>query len=178
MFAILVPVSLSPLIITLLWAEHKTKKLGLIDTVEPVLDDSWDGTNGATSSAPTLLRRLRQVVAQLDLVGLVLLGTAVSLILLPLTLSQTVKGQWENGNVRRVTVGRYRLTQLSLSNFDARRRGRGSFSIRLLGYPCCNAPSYRSALLEKQECSSRVTDWFLRFRKSFLVFTIRPSQTT
>ena len=93
MFAILVPVSLSPLIITLLWAEHKTKKLGLIET--PLSDDFQDG---AASSDNTLLRRLRRTAAQLDLVGLVLLGTAVSLILLPLTLSQTVSGQWRNGS--------------------------------------------------------------------------------
>ncbi|KAH0838678.1 major facilitator superfamily domain-containing protein [Lanmaoa asiatica] len=102
MFAILVPVSLSPLIITLLWAEYKTKKLGLIKTIK---DDSEDAMDGATSFV-TILQHLRRTAAQLDLVGLILLGTAVSLILLPLTLSQTVKGQWKNVSViSMLTVG-------------------------------------------------------------------------
>lgn len=104
MFAILVPVSLSPLIITLLWAEHKTKKLGLIE------DDSQDTMYGATSSDDTLLRRLRRTAAQLDLVGLILLGTAISLILLPLTLSQTVKKQWKNGKFKLLAVGHWSNT--------------------------------------------------------------------
>ncbi|KAG9310268.1 MFS general substrate transporter [Chiua virens] len=98
MFAILVPVSLCPLIITLLWAEYKTKKLGLIETVD-ILDDPRDVTNRTNSSDDTLLHRLRRMAEQLDLVGLILLATAISLILLPLTLSQTIKGQWKNGSV-------------------------------------------------------------------------------
>lgn len=98
MFAILVPVSLCPLIITLLWAEHKTKELGLLKSDEPIPDDSRDAVDEEAPSDDTLWQRLRRTAAQLDLVGLTLLGTAVSLTLLPLTLSQTVKGQWENGN--------------------------------------------------------------------------------
>ncbi|KAI9572565.1 MFS general substrate transporter [Boletus coccyginus] len=94
MFAILVPVSLSPLIITLLWAEYKTKKLGLVETTEPLSDDSQD-----VASNDAVLRRLQRTAAQLDLVGLILLGAAVSLILLPLTLSQTAEDQWKNASV-------------------------------------------------------------------------------
>lgn len=102
MFAILVPVSLSPLIITLLWAEYRTKKLGLIKAIEPLSDDHQDVLGGADD---TLLRRLRRTAVQLDVVGLILLGTAISLILLPLTLSQTVNGQWKNGNCCLLAVG-------------------------------------------------------------------------
>ncbi|KIK94500.1 hypothetical protein PAXRUDRAFT_33484 [Paxillus rubicundulus Ve08.2h10] len=79
MFAILVPAALAPLIITLLWAENKAKKLALIED--------------------TLLWRFLQTAEQLDLVGLVLLGAAISLILLPLTISQSVGGQWRNGSI-------------------------------------------------------------------------------
>lgn len=103
MFAILVPVSLCPLIITLLWAEYKTKKLGLLEPDEPLSDDSQDATDEQTSD--DILRRIRRTVVQLDLVGLVLLGTAVSLILLPLTLSQPVKGQWKTGSFWLLIVG-------------------------------------------------------------------------
>lgn len=114
MFAILLPVSLCPLIVTLLWAEYKTKKLGLLKPNEILSDDSQDAMDEETStSSDTLLGRLRRTAVQLDLVGLILLGIAVSLILLPLTLSQTVKGQWKNGNFRLLTVGELsKTTQL------------------------------------------------------------------
>jgi len=110
MFAILVPVSLSPLIITLLWAEYKTKKLGLIETIEPFSDCSQDVMNGTTASNDTVLRRLQRTAAQLDLVGLILLGAAVSLILLPLTLSQTVEDQWKNSNFMLLVAGHWSNT--------------------------------------------------------------------
>ena len=44
----------------------------------------------------SLLERVKLVVSQLDVVGLTLLGAAVALILLPLTLAQNAKGQWNN----------------------------------------------------------------------------------
>ncbi|KAF9229770.1 MFS general substrate transporter [Gyrodon lividus] len=105
MFAILVPAALAPLIVTLLWAENKAKKLALIESVAPYPDPTHgrpasDGpVGGTTSSEDTLLRRFLRTAEQLDLVGLILLGTAISLVLLPLTISQTVKGQWRNGSI-------------------------------------------------------------------------------
>lgn len=83
MFAILIPVSLSPLIITLYWAETKAKKLGLVK---------------AAPSEPrrTILQSIWNYAEQLDVIGLLLMGAAVALILLPLTLSQTAKGKWDN----------------------------------------------------------------------------------
>lgn len=84
MFAILIPVSLSPLIITLLWAERKARKLGVAPT---------------RSSGPQLsyFARVISVAEQLDVIGLLLIGTSVALILLPLTLSNNAKGGWHNG---------------------------------------------------------------------------------
>ncbi|KII91403.1 hypothetical protein PLICRDRAFT_173255 [Plicaturopsis crispa FD-325 SS-3] len=94
MFAILVPATLSPLIIVLLWAENKAKKLGL---VAAALQRKRDGTT-LPEKLP-LLRRTKKVIEDLDAVGLVLLGAAVTLILLPLTLSQTVHDKWRNGSI-------------------------------------------------------------------------------
>lgn len=96
MFAILVPISLAPLIITLLWAERKAKMLALLDSPKP--------RTRSVSIPPSLkhestLARFLRSAEQLDLVGLVLLGFAVSLTLLPLTISQTVNGQWKNGSI-------------------------------------------------------------------------------
>ncbi|KAH9846877.1 drug:h+ antiporter [Lenzites betulinus] len=87
MFAILVPASLSPLIITLFWAERKAKKLQLVNAPETRLEP--------VIRVP-ILRRVWLYAEQLDIVGLAILGTAVALILLPLTLAQGAKGQWHN----------------------------------------------------------------------------------
>ncbi|KAI6102704.1 major facilitator superfamily domain-containing protein [Pisolithus croceorrhizus] len=74
MFAIAMPLVLAPLIATLLWGERKAKKLALVDSL-------------LSSARSRARQRLRRLAEQLDLVGLVLLGAAVSLILLPLTMS-------------------------------------------------------------------------------------------
>lgn len=95
MFAILVPISLAPLIITLLWAERKAKKLALLDP--PKLRSR--SSSSQPSQSGSMMARFLRSAEQLDLVGLVLLGFAVSLTLLPLTISQTVKGSWKNGSI-------------------------------------------------------------------------------
>ncbi|KAJ8507930.1 hypothetical protein ONZ45_g9738 [Pleurotus djamor] len=82
MFAILVPVALSPLIITLLWAERKAKRLDLVIQSNP--------------ENLTYFERLKRLLSQLDIMGLALLGTSVALILLPLTLTENAKGHWKN----------------------------------------------------------------------------------
>ncbi|KAI0643963.1 drug:h+ antiporter [Trametes meyenii] len=99
MFAILIPVSLSPLIITLLWAENKARRLGLVNPVSP-------HANTEAKSETPLLRRIWNVAEQLDVVGLIILGTAVALILLPLTLAKGAKGMWHNPSmIAMITVG-------------------------------------------------------------------------
>lgn len=81
MFAILVPASLAPLVITLYWAERKAKKLGLV----PVKHNTM-----------SVGGRVWYFVEQLDVIGLTFLGAAVALILLPLTLSRTARDGWKN----------------------------------------------------------------------------------
>jgi hypothetical protein len=95
MFAILVPAALAPLIITLLWAERKTKKLALLDSPQP------RGPSGFRHPQEPIMVRFLQVAEQLDLVGLFLLGSAISLILLPLTISQ---GHWMNSSYTKLKV--------------------------------------------------------------------------
>ena len=82
MFAILIPASLSPLIITLYWAERKAKRLGLVHS-------SHD------SSAP-ITTQIWNFAQNLDIIGLAILGTSVALILLPMTLAQRAKDSWSN----------------------------------------------------------------------------------
>ncbi|KAK7689671.1 hypothetical protein QCA50_007466 [Cerrena zonata] len=96
MFAILVPASLSPLIVTLYWAENKAKKLGL---VEEALRRTAPGYIEPVKQKLTIVQRLWRFTEQLDLIGLVFLGAAVALILLPLTLSQTASSGWKNPSI-------------------------------------------------------------------------------
>ncbi|KAH8109673.1 drug:h+ antiporter [Phellopilus nigrolimitatus] len=92
MFAILVPATLLPLIVTLFWAERKARRVGLVDTTL-----AQDGVGRLViAPAKTFLAGVRRTAGQLDLIGLVLLGAGVSLILLPLTLAVKAKNEWRN----------------------------------------------------------------------------------
>ncbi|PPQ72102.1 hypothetical protein CVT26_006880 [Gymnopilus dilepis] len=87
MFAILIPVSLAPLIVTLLWAERKARRIGVV------------ANGGVEEPSEPFLRRFLTAADKLDVFGLLLVGTSVALILLPLTLSQTAKGGWHNASM-------------------------------------------------------------------------------
>ncbi|KAF9014214.1 drug:h+ antiporter [Cyathus striatus] len=91
MFAILVPAALGPLIITLVWAEMKAKKLGLVPR---------------TKSEGSIPKRVISFAEKLNVIGLLLLGTFVALILLPCTLSSNAKGGWNNPSmIAMIVVG-------------------------------------------------------------------------
>lgn len=92
MFAILVPATLFPLISTLLWAENRAKKLGVLDAL--MQNDGRPPTDVAKQKP--LLQRIYKTSKQLDVFGLVLIGACVSLILLPLTLARNARGEWKN----------------------------------------------------------------------------------
>ncbi|KAF8640180.1 hypothetical protein AX16_010235 [Volvariella volvacea WC 439] len=91
MFAILVPAALSPLILTLLWAERKAKRLGIVDASlrSPRRDDE-------AKTGGTAVQKTWKIAEKLDVIGLVLLGTSVALILLPLTLANNASNRWRN----------------------------------------------------------------------------------
>lgn len=93
MFAILIPVSIGPLVITLLWSERKAAKLGLAPdiTIGPSAIAAPEEVDNRS-----IWRKFYDVTEALDVVGLVLLAAAVALILLPLTLVSTAKGKWHN----------------------------------------------------------------------------------
>lgn len=83
MFAILVPCAILPLILTLVWAERKAKTLGHAPPVKVK-----EGTLGS---------RVWGFIEALDVFGIILLGAAVILILLPMTLSARALNGWGNG---------------------------------------------------------------------------------
>lgn len=85
MFAILVPCAILPLILTLVWAERKAKTLGHAPPVKVK-----EGTLGS---------RVWGFIEALDVFGIILLGAAVILILLPMTLSARALNGWGNGGM-------------------------------------------------------------------------------
>ncbi|GLB36915.1 putative major facilitator superfamily protein [Lyophyllum shimeji] len=89
MFAILIPVSILPLIVTLLWAENKARKLGIV----------LNGKSFADAPKKPVFRRMLDTANELDVAGLILLGTSVALILLPLALSGSAKSGWHNASM-------------------------------------------------------------------------------
>ncbi|KAF7791098.1 hypothetical protein EIP86_002059 [Pleurotus ostreatoroseus] len=94
MFTILVPVSLSPLVFTLFWAERKARRLGLVEKALGRPAEQTTPSRQKRTSLPVLIWRWTEAF---DLIGLVLLVVAVALILVPLTLSSTTSHGWHNG---------------------------------------------------------------------------------
>ncbi|KAI6037915.1 major facilitator superfamily domain-containing protein [Pisolithus marmoratus] len=108
MFAIVMPLVLAPLITTLLWGERKAKKLALVDSLlgsvrsrarslSRYSQSSRSSKGGCGLNYDILKQRSQRMAEQLDLVGLILLGAAISLILLPLTMS--IKGSLRSGPI-------------------------------------------------------------------------------
>ncbi|KAG8793831.1 hypothetical protein FRC12_001461 [Ceratobasidium sp. 428] len=92
MFAVLVPVTIFPLIATLGWAQHKAQTQGL---VQP-------GSNVQR----TRFQKIADVFAEIDIFGLLILAGGVACVLLPLTLAAKAKGGWHNPSmIAMLTVG-------------------------------------------------------------------------
>ncbi|KAK6905574.1 hypothetical protein I203_106404 [Kwoniella mangroviensis CBS 8507] len=92
MFAILVPVALAPIIVTLFWAQWKAKKLDHIKA-QPNAYKPWS-------------KVITDAAIEMDLAGLILIAASLALILLPLGLAPSAKGQWHNASmIAMVTIG-------------------------------------------------------------------------
>ncbi|KAF5121157.1 Siderophore iron transporter 3 [Metarhizium anisopliae] len=95
MFAILVPALLVPAIITLYSMQRRGEKAGLV-----TMADSKNVRTGAAEASPRSFRYWAKLAYQglidIDIVGLVILGFAFALILLPFTLAKKSQGGWSN----------------------------------------------------------------------------------
>ncbi|KAF5664792.1 siderophore iron transporter 3 [Fusarium heterosporum] len=105
MFAILVPVLLVPAIMTLYTMQRRGEKAGMV-----TMADSKDvrlGRSEASSKSLTYWAKLAyRGLIDIDIVGLILLGFAFSLILLPITLAKSAKGGWNNPSmIAMIVVG-------------------------------------------------------------------------
>ncbi|WVF70813.1 hypothetical protein IAT40_005607 [Kwoniella sp. CBS 6097] len=82
MFAILVPVALAPIIVTLLWAQWKAKKMNKIKYSRPPIGKAW-------------ARAVVDGLLEMDFIGLLLIAASLALILLPLGLAPKAVRGWK-----------------------------------------------------------------------------------
>lgn len=91
MFAIMIPVVISPAIAVLLWLDHraqKHKKLAIAseklhENIKPVAKKKW-------------INVVWEAIVEIDLLGLLLLGFGFSLLLLPFSLANGASKGWKN----------------------------------------------------------------------------------
>lgn len=105
MFAILVPVLLVPAIITLYSMQRRGEKAGMV-----TMADSKNVRTGAAEATPKgfgyWAKLAYQGLVDIDIIGLILLGFAFSLILLPFTLAKGSQGGWSNPSmIAMIVVG-------------------------------------------------------------------------
>ncbi|BGP27916.1 hypothetical protein JCM10295v2_006903 [Rhodotorula toruloides] len=93
MFVILIPVTLSPIIGTLLWAQMRAQRLGL-DATDLV--EELGGTVAKAKDTRPAGTRLLSWALDIDALGLVLFGVGWACVLLPLTLVNKGKLWWDS----------------------------------------------------------------------------------
>lgn len=143
MFAILVPAALGPLIGTLLWAEHKAEKLGI------VAEALRRGNQPVEATAhKSFAQKVIGTAGKLDVVGLLLIGASVALFLLPLTLARNAKGGWSNRQfIALITTPALLLRFVcpcSIHDSNAGGRHCANPCLRRLGLQVCEAPGCRA----------------------------------
>ncbi|KAF0315320.1 hypothetical protein GQ607_017464 [Colletotrichum asianum] len=94
-FAILVPILLVPAIVTLYAMQRRGEKAGMV-----TIADSKDVRTGTSEATPKNLvywaKLAYRGLVDIDIIGLILLGFAFSLILLPITLAKSADDGWKN----------------------------------------------------------------------------------
>ncbi|RMD44639.1 hypothetical protein DV735_g584, partial [Chaetothyriales sp. CBS 134920] len=105
MFAILVPVLLVPAIITLYTMQRRGEKAGMV-TIADSKDVRTGRTEGGAKGFAYWAKLAYHGLIDIDIIGLILLGFAFSLILLPITLSKAAQGGWNNPSmIAMIVVG-------------------------------------------------------------------------
>lgn len=93
MFTIIVPVSLIPAVSSLYCYPIKAKKMGIVQ--EKVERFGIKVQNDAGGWLRVYMKALKEI----DIIGLLLLATSLSLLLLPLSLYKTAQDQWRNPSI-------------------------------------------------------------------------------
>ncbi|CAI4520550.1 ALI_collapsed_G0019430.mRNA.1.CDS.1 [Saccharomyces cerevisiae] len=97
MFAIITPVALTPAILVMSYLEHQANKTGDIPVgSDPLSKKKVDVTESHISGFKEYWELLKASLIEIDAFGLILLGFAFSLILLPCSLYSYAEGGWNN----------------------------------------------------------------------------------
>ncbi|KAK7409431.1 hypothetical protein QQX98_008392 [Neonectria punicea] len=100
MFAIIVPVLLVPAIITLYSMQQRGEKMGMVTmAASKRVRTGAVGDSDQPKGFAYWLRLLREGLIDIDIFGLIILGTSFSLILLPFTLAESADGGWGNASI-------------------------------------------------------------------------------
>ncbi|KAK0716055.1 hypothetical protein B0H67DRAFT_490466 [Lasiosphaeris hirsuta] len=108
MFAILVPVLLLPAIFMLYSMQRRGEKMGMVTMAasKRLRAGAEGGSEGPATSKRFAhwIKLFRRGLIDIDITGLIILGTSFSLILLPFTLATDVNGGWTNASVLAMLV--------------------------------------------------------------------------
>ncbi|KAL2802179.1 hypothetical protein BJX63DRAFT_438118 [Aspergillus granulosus] len=110
MFCIIAPVLVTPIIATLFYADHKAKQAGELSFASSHLETRTAIESGTMQiqrqSLNSRLTTFRDLLTQIDIIGLLLLALAFALILLPFSLARDAQGGWSNPSmIAMITVG-------------------------------------------------------------------------
>ena len=97
MFAIIVPVLLIPAIVTLYTMQRRGEKLGMVTIADSKRQRV--GADGSPARVVYWMKLLREGLVDIDIAGLIILGTAFSLILLPFTIAKDAVGGWSSPKI-------------------------------------------------------------------------------
>ncbi|KAH0845049.1 hypothetical protein AYO21_01689 [Fonsecaea monophora] len=100
MFTIIVPVLLLPAIFTLYSMQRRGEKLGMVTMAASRRERIANSKESITSTSPIYWMKLMlEGLNEIDMIGLIILGFAFALILLPFTLAEDADGGWGNGSM-------------------------------------------------------------------------------
>ncbi|CCH46047.1 Siderophore iron transporter [Wickerhamomyces ciferrii] len=108
MFAIIMPVAISPAIIIMMWLDNKADKLAK-ENAKLNAPETLISTESITFTQMTRQEKLKfiwQQTLEIDLIGLILMGFGWSLLLLPFSLYKNADNQWKNPSmIAMIVVG-------------------------------------------------------------------------
>lgn len=100
MFAIMVPVLLTPAIFTLYAMQRRGERMGMVTMAGSKQERTGAGADGGPNNgAVHWTKLLYQGLIDIDILGLIILGVSFALLLLPLTLAEDADGGWQNGSI-------------------------------------------------------------------------------
>ncbi|KAK6904449.1 hypothetical protein I203_105262 [Kwoniella mangroviensis CBS 8507] len=95
MFCIIAPACVLPVVVLLYWADHRAKKNGELRVAESPFERRWREEHPGEAK-PNSFHHLVFWAGEVDAIGLLLLGFAWTLLLLPFSLAPKAKGKWTN----------------------------------------------------------------------------------